>query len=93
MPSRENMLKSYSVLLFTLLFIPSQCITISKYKGLNMVGIGKVWPSFIFETVPAKGLIECGAKCSAKNDCDLFAPTEFEPKTECYLGSLQNQVG
>ena len=58
-----------------------------------MVGIGKVWPSFIFETVPAKGLIECGSKCSAKNYCDLFAPTEFEPNTECYLGSLQNQVG
>ena len=57
-----------------------------------MEGIGKIWPNFVFETISAKGLIECGAKCSADENCDLFAPTEFLPKEKCYLGSLINQV-
>ena len=87
---KENM----SVLLFSLLFYiySANCDANSIYKRLNMNGLGKIWPDFIFKTVNAKGLIECGAICSTNQDCNIFAQTEFDPKTTCYLGKLTNQL-
>ena len=59
-----------------------ECNTLSVYKGVSMDGLGKVWNNFVYETIEAKGLIECGAICSAKPFCDIFAPHEFAPETK-----------
>ena len=80
------------LLIYSLLVSASNCLMISKYRKFEGNGIGSVLPQFTFaKTQDSKPstLIQCGAACSAKKSCGVYAIV-YEKK-ECWLGSLDNQ--
>ena len=90
--SRITVSKMVSLLIYSLLVSASNCLMISKYRKFEGNGIGSVLPQFTFaKTQDSKPstLIQCGAACSAKKGCGVYAIV-YEKK-ECWLGTLGNQ--
>ena len=90
--SRIIVSKMVPLLIYSLLVSASNCLMISKYRKFEGNGIGSVLPQFTFaKTQDSKPstLIQCGATCSAKKSCGVYAIV-YEKK-ECWHGSLDNQ--
>ena len=82
------------LLIYSILVSASNCLMISKYRKFEGNGIGSVLPQFTIDiTQDSKSkpstLIQCGAACSAKKSCGVYAIV-YEKK-ECWLGRLDNQ--
>ena len=80
------------LLIYSLLVSASNCLMISKYRKFEGNGIGSVLPQFTFAKSQDKKpstLIQCGAECSAKKSCGVYAIV-YKWK-ECWHGSLGNQ--
>ena len=78
--------------LFQLISI-CNCASKSNYKKYDFNGTSNIMSKIIFQNWGTNGAhkpIECGAKCSATQDCNIFAIQKTGFKT-CLLGSLTNK--
>ena len=81
-----------SLLIFGLFLSLSNGLISTKFRSFDMSSYQANLPKFIYkafhESGP-KGLIACGAMCSATKECDLYAITYGVKK--CWLGKLKHR--